>query len=210
MHRIAVRAASPDDGVLTRAAGVLKGGGLIVIPTDTLYGLAADPFNAAAVAAVFRVKGRPDGRALPLIAADVPQVEQQLGRLAPPARRLADAFWPGPLTLIVPAPATLATGVASVDGTVGVRVPAHEVARMLCRRFGGVLTATSANVTGEPAVMDPELVSPALAAMVDMLLDAGPTPGGPPSTLVDVTAVPPRLVRAGAVSWEDVQQCLRA
>jgi L-threonylcarbamoyladenylate synthase len=208
MLRVRVSATDPESEVLSRAAAVLRDGGIIVIPTDTLYGLAADPFNQVAVDRVFEAKGRVADRALPLIAADAAQVETNLGPLGASARRLAERFWPGPLTLVVPGPEALARGVANSDGAVGVRVPAHAVARALCRHAGKLLTATSANVSGEPPVDDPDFVARALAGKVDMLIDAGRTPGGLPSTLVDVTGSP-RLLRAGAISWEDVERCLR-
>ena len=159
----------------------------VALPTDTLYGLAADPFRADAVARVFLVKGRMADRALPLIAADADQVAARLGPLPPNGARLAEKFWPGPLTLLVPAPAALAREVTGGTGRVGVRVPAHEIARAICRGPDGPITATSANRSGQPATADPGEVERTLGDDVDLLIDAGPTPGGAPSTIVDVT-----------------------
>jgi len=181
----------------------------VAIPTDTLYGLAADPFNAAAVKRVFDAKRRPDAQPLLLVAADVVQVSSQLGRLSAEGARLAERFWPGPLTLLVTAPAALAPAVAAGSGRVGVRVPAHEVTRALCRIAARLLTATSANISGEPPSSDPDVVERSLGGSIDVLLDAGATAGGTPSTIVDVTGDEPRLIRAGAVSWEEVQACMR-
>jgi L-threonylcarbamoyladenylate synthase len=143
-----------------------------------------------------------------LIAADRDQIASALGALPPIAGALADAFWPGPLTLLLDAPATLAAEVSGGTGRVGVRVPAHDVARAFCRACASVLTATSANVSGEPAVSDPDDVERTLGARIDVLIDAGKTPGGPPSTIVDVTGSAPRLVRPGAVAWTEVLACL--
>jgi L-threonylcarbamoyladenylate synthase len=173
-----------------------------------LYGLAVDPFDRAAVARVFHVKGRGAEQALPLVAADVDQVERWLGALPPPARRLAERFWPGPLTLLVPVPAGLAPQVSGNTGRVGVRVPAHAVTTALCRSCDRPLTATSANISGTPPTADPDAVIAALGDRVDVVVDAGRTPGGLPSTVVDISGNEPRLLRAGAVSWEQVKACL--
>ena len=122
-------------------------------------------------------------------------------------QRLAERFWPGPLTLVLLAPDALAPGVTGLLNTVGVRVPAHAVTRALCAASGRPLTATSANVSGEPATTDPGEVAVRFAGTLDVLVDAGPTPGGPPSTIVDVMGLEPRLIRAGAVDWKDVLAC---
>jgi L-threonylcarbamoyladenylate synthase len=177
------------------------------MPTDTLYGLAADPFSAAAVDAVFRAKGRAGDQALPLVAADAEQVIRQIGELPPEAARLAARFWPGPLTILLKAPPSLAPAVSAGTGRVGVRVPAHEVTRALCRAARSVLTATSANRSGSPATGDPDVVAAELTAVVDVLLDAGKTPGGPPSTIVDAVGGL-TLIRAGAIPWDMVQACV--
>jgi len=197
-----------NPAAIEEAVRIIRAGGIVAVPTDTLYGLAADPFSEAAVDRVFAVKGRPAERALPLIAADAAQIESCLAALPPVAQALAHAFWPGPLTLLIDAPATLAADVTGGTGRVGVRVPAHDVARAVCRACASVLTATSANITGEPAVDDPREVERTLGARIDLLIDAGKTNGGPPSTIVDVTGSAPRLVRAGAIAWNEVLACL--
>jgi L-threonylcarbamoyladenylate synthase len=208
MRRVTVDPESPAGDAVALAAQVIARGGLVILPTDTLYGLAVNPFNAQAVERVFQAKGRAAAQALPLIAADVTQVGQALGVLAPQAAALAERFWPGALTLLLPAAAALAPGVAGGTGRVGVRVPAHAVARALCVACGTLLTATSANVSGEPASNDPDVVARALGESADVLLDAGLTPGGPPSTIVDMTGATPVLVRAGAIGWEEVRAWL--
>lgn len=207
MIRAHVDPASPDAAVLEQAAQVIRQGGIVALPTDTLYGLAVDPFRGDAVARVVAVKRRIAERALPLIAADADQIAGRIAPLTPMARRLAHAFWPGPLTLLLAAPATLADAVTGGTGRVGVRVPAHEVARGLCRACDRLLTATSANLSDEPASADPDEVERALGEWIDLLLDAGRTAGGPPSTIVDVTGPVPRLVRAGAIAWDEVRAC---
>jgi L-threonylcarbamoyladenylate synthase len=197
-----------DSAAIARAARVILAGGLVALPTDTLYGLAADPFRPDAVARIFDAKGRPAARALPLVAADLDQVTSRLGAMPSSARALAERFWPGPLTLLLVASPTLAPDVSGGTGRVGVRVPAHDVARALCRACGMPLTATSANISGDPASADPDVIEGTLGDRIDLLLDAGPAPGGLASTIVDVTEDAPRLVRAGAVSWNEVRACL--
>jgi L-threonylcarbamoyladenylate synthase len=210
VHRVVVDPERPDPAALDVAVGAIRGGGVVALPTDTMYGLAADPFRADAVTRVFAVKERPDDRALPLIAADMKQVRDRLGALPPLAERLAVRFWPGPLTLLVPASPALDTRVMAGTGKVGIRVPAHDTARMLCRACGIPLTATSANISGAPASADADEIARLLGDRIDVLIDAGPTPGGPPSTIVDASGDGLVLVRAGAISWDDIHACLDA
>jgi L-threonylcarbamoyladenylate synthase len=209
MRRVFVDRDAPQRDAIEEAATWIRSGGLIAIPTDTLYGLAADPFDAAAVARVFTAKGRAATQALPLIAADVAQIVVHIGPLSRIAAQLAACFWPGPLTLLLPAPAALAAEVSGGTGQVGVRVPADPIARAVCTGAGRPITATSANISGAPATADPDEVERTLGDVVDFLLDTGRTPGGAPSTIVDVSSDQPRVVRAGAVSWDDIQRCLQ-
>ena len=208
MRRVFVDPASPQRDAIQEAARWILNGGVVALPTDTLYGLAADPFSASAVARVFAVKGRGAERALPLIAADAAQVDEHLGRLTAIGQQLADRFWPGPLTLLVTAAAALALDVSGGTGKVGVRVPADAVARAICAEAERPITATSANLSGEPATPDPDHVERTLGDRLDLLIDTGMTRGGAPSTIVDVTGLEPRLVRAGAISWDDIQAWL--
>jgi L-threonylcarbamoyladenylate synthase len=187
---------------------VLRAGGVIAYPTDTLYGLGADAFRADAVARVIDLKGRDAAQAIPIIAADEAQVTRAIGPLSPLARRLARRFWPGPLSLILPAPSGLPEALLGGGRTVAVRVPAHATARALAAALGTPLTATSANLSSLPPSDDPRRVIEHLGASLDGIVDAGPSPGGPPSTLVDVSDKVPRLVRAGAVPWDRVVQFL--
>jgi len=209
MLEFRVEAGRPDRHALLRAAAVLRGGGIVAYPTDTLYGLAANPASAAAMAQLYRIKGRPVDLAIPLIASGIAQIEAAGGALGPATRRLAEAFWPGPLTLVIPAWPGLDPSVHAGRGTVAIRVPDHPVACMLAEACGWPITATSANKSGEPSTMAPEAVRLALAADLDGLIDGGPSPGGPPSTIVDAAGGAPRLLRAGAVPWDRVLECLQ-
>ena len=206
MIRIVVDPAQPDPAAIERTAVALSRGGVAAIPTDTLYGLAVDPTNPNAIARVFEIKARQPDRALPLVAADTAQVREWIGSFGQVGERLAERFWPGPLTLVMRAPAAL-SHVSDDRGTVGVRVPAHAVTRALCASCGRPLTATSANISGTAPTANPRELAAELSDAVDILLDAGPTAGGPPSTIVDVTSGTLRLIRAGAIPWDEVLAC---
>ena len=208
MRRVLVDPKAPQRDAIEEAAWWILGGGVVALPTDTLYGLAADPFSRSAVARVFEVKGRAAESALPLIAADAAQVAAHLGPLGELGARLASRYWPGPLTLLVAAPRALAPEVAGGTRRVGVRVPADDVARAICAMTGRPVTATSANISGRPASADPDGVERALGDRIDLLIDTGRTRGGAPSTIVDVTGAVPVLVRAGAIAWDDILQWL--
>ena len=192
---------------LRRAVDVLRAGGVVAYPTDTLYGLAVDPRSADAVRRLFEVKEREHGRAIPLIGADQPQAEE-VAEFSPLARQLAARFWPGPLSLVLTARSAVVPDVRAADGTVAVRVPASDVAVALARAFGFAITATSANLTGKPPTASAAVVRATLGSRVDFVLDVEDAPGGPPSTIVDVTTGVPRLVREGAVPWTRVLESL--
>ena len=194
--------------IIGRAARLLESGELVAFPTDTLYGLAADPRRPAAVERLFRVKGRAADAAIPLIASEVSQVETTAGPLTPLARRLARRFWPGPLTLVIDALPELDPRLLAGGTTVAIRVPAHVVARALPAALGYPVTATSANRTGADAPATVVDVVRALGADVALVLDAGPIQGTQPSTIVDARGDEPVLLRDGVVPWDRVVQSL--
>ena len=173
------------------------------MPTDTVYGLAAAPGVAGATAAVFALKGRPDDTPLPVLVSGREQAEA-VGRMDGPAARLAERFWPGGLTLVVPRRPGVDWELGGNPATIGLRCPAHPVPRELCARCGP-LVATSANRHGEPALAGAAEVVEAFPGLV--VLDGGEC-RGVPSTVVDLTGNEPRLLRSGAVAWEDVLQAL--
>jgi len=208
MRRVFVNPDAPHRDAVQEAAARILRGAVVALPTDTLYGLAVNPFDAAAVARLYEVKGRPPDRALPLIAADLEQVTAAIGPLPERARVLASCFWPGPLTLLLDAPRNLVPAVTGDTGRVGVRVPADAVARAVCAAAGIPITATSANISGEPATAEPDDVERTLGGRIELLLDGGVTRGGAASTIVDVTGPEFRLVRAGAIAWDDIQACV--
>jgi L-threonylcarbamoyladenylate synthase len=191
------------------AVSRLRAGGVVAFPTDTVYGLAVDPRSGAAVRALFDLKGRPGDSALPVIAGSLEQVEACFGTLDASSRALADRFWPGPLSLILPAPVGFDAAVHAGQETIAVRVPDHRVARLLAGAFGHPITATSANLSGDPPAAASGQIDAVIRAGA-LVIDAGPAPGGRPSTIVDARSVPPRLVRAGAVPWNRVLESLKA
>jgi L-threonylcarbamoyladenylate synthase len=207
MQRIPVDADRPDPAGILAAVAVLRSGGVVAFPTDTLYGLAVDPRNDDAVARLFSLKGRDARTAIPLVASDLGQAARA-GSFGPRERALAAAFWPGPLSIVVPPCAAIAGAVLGGERTVAIRVPAHPTARQLAAAFGFCVTATSANTTGHPPAASADDVSRGLAG-VDVLLDGGPAPGGAPSTIVAFDRDGPVLLRAGAVPWERVLKSLQ-
>ena len=186
------------------AADWIRHGGVVVFPTETFYGLAVDPRQPDAVAAVFDLKGRPTGMALPLVASSLGQVETLVGTLRGANARLAAEFWPGPLSLVLDAPASIAPAVHGGTHTVAIRVPAHPMARALAEACGHPLTATSANRSGEPPVEDLTGIPLIAADRRVVVLDGGRTPGGAPSTIVDARVTPVRIIRNGAVPSDRV------
>lgn len=207
MERITVDPVRPDVALVARAAEVIRRGGIAGFPTDTFYGLAVDPRNDAAVRRLFEVKGRDEGQPVPLVGADAAQADEA-GMFGAMERRLAAAFWPGPLTIVVACSAALAPRVHAGRGTVGIRVPAHTTARTLAAAAGGCITATSANPSGRPPAVTADEVAAALGDRLDVLVDAGPAPGGSASTIVEFVQGQIVLHRAGAVAWDRVLESL--
>ena len=207
--RVVIDPTQPSRDVIRDAVEILARGGVVAYPTDTLYGLGADPRSASAVARLFRAKGRAAAVPIPLIAADLEQVRAATRELDPRTRRVAARFWPGPLSVILPADPALTAAVHAGFHAVAVRVPDHEVARALARGFGFAMTATSANRSGAAATTTADAVIAAFGDDIDLVIDAGPTRGGEPSTIVDLTGTEPRLVRAGVVPWAHVLESLK-
>jgi L-threonylcarbamoyladenylate synthase len=193
------------DNILA-ASRIVKRGGLVVYPTDTVYGLGCDPFNVTAVKQVFKVKGERE-KPLPILASSIDHVEK-IASLSQKAEKIARWFWPGPLTLIVPKKPILPEVVTCNPNSVGVRVPNHAVALRLINLSNGLLVGTSANKTGEkPSQTAPEAARQ-LGEEVDVILDDGPTTLGVPSTVADLTSKKLRILREGAVSFKEISEAL--
>lgn len=195
-----IDAQSPDPALIAQAAAVLRAGGLAAFPTETVYGLGANALDPAAVARIFAAKGRPANNPLIVHVAETADAAQVVSLWPELAARLAEHFWPGPLTLILPHAAALPDLVTAGGPTVAVRLPAHPVARALIRAAGVPVAAPSANRSSQLSPTRAEHVLDDLHGEVDLILDAGPTPGGLESTVLDVTTSPPRLLRPGLLA----------
>ncbi|MCB1409190.1 MAG: threonylcarbamoyl-AMP synthase [Rhodobacter sp.] len=199
----ATRRLSPQPDDLRRAAEVLRAGGLVAMPTETVYGLAGDARNDRAVAAIFAAKGRPRFNPLIVHLAQVSQVTE-FAQLTPLAERLAEAFWPGPLTMVLPFKGGLSPLVTAGLDTVAIRLPAHPVARALLTAFGGPLAAPSANPSGRISPVSAAHVLAGLDGRIDAVIDAGPCAVGLESTILDATGDRPVLLRAGGLAEEAI------
>ena len=200
MRRISISELNASPGEIGRLAKLLAAGGIAAVPTETYYGLAADPRSEAGVARIFDAKRRDGDKPLPVLFAMRKQLDE-LGILA--GRALLDRYlriWPAPLTVVL----TLAEPIAASRGarTLAVRMPAARELLVLLESTGA-LTGTSANCSGGPPLSDPEEVAKSFGESLDLLVDGGTTPGGKPSTLVDATVEPAALLRAGAFPWPD-------
>ncbi|HEY7347262.1 MAG TPA: L-threonylcarbamoyladenylate synthase [Ktedonobacterales bacterium] len=193
------------DTAITAAVETARAGGMIAFPTDTLFGVAVDGCNAAAVQRVFQVKRRPPDKPLPLLVADVAAVGEVAleERLSPGARRLMHRYWPGALTIVLPAQPGLVAGTRQ-DDKVAVRVPNHPVALAVLRSFGGPLATTSANISGMEGARNPEEVAQSIGEGIDVLLIGGPPLRELASSIIDVTVDPPEQLRAGAIPWDEL------
>ena len=188
------------------AVAILRSGGLVAYPTDTLYGLGADALNEAAVERVFEAKGRPQGMPLPLLIGEQDQLSSVVETVPVSAWKFAEAFWPGGLTLVLPVGPNVPALVTARGWKVAVRLPDHPIPRELALQLGRAITGTSANHSGGAEATSADEVRNQLSDAVDMILEGGPVPTGRSSTVVDVTGEHPRVLRQGAVSMEELQR----
>jgi L-threonylcarbamoyladenylate synthase len=198
-----------EPGSIERAAGVLRAGGVVAMPTDTVYGLAAALDRLDALRRIFEVKGRPEAKSLPVLLAGSDSLSLVSEDGAPELLRFAARFWPGPLTLAVPARTGLPDELLGPGGTVGVRVPDLTVARALCAAVGGALAVTSANRSGEPPACTAGEVVEQLGRAVDLILDGGRTAGGVASTVVGFRSGEVMVFRDGPISRSAVESAWR-
>lgn len=189
---------APAPAALDDAAAVLRAGGLVAFPTETFYGLGAAALDGGAVRRVVELKGRPETKPL-LVIVDSLAMAERVGTLTRAARDLAARHWPGALTLVVPARADVPPEVTAATGTIGVRVSPHPVAQGLVRALGAPVTAPSANPSGAPPPTTAAAVLAYFRDRLELVLDGGATPGGEPSTVLDTTVEPPRVLRQGAL-----------
>jgi len=191
---------------IERGVSVLKQGGLVAFPTDTVYGLGAGADLRQAVARVYRVKGRPQNMALPLLLADSSQISEVAQPVPPVAWLLVRSFLPGALTLVLPKSESVSDIVTAGGKTVAVRIPAHPVPVALAEGLGTPIVGTSANLSGKPSALTAEEVYAQFGGKIDLVIDGGRCPGGIESTVVDVTGETPAVLREGAISREKLKK----
>ena len=195
-----------DPQAIDLALEVLQRGELAAFPTDTVYGVGALVHSAAGIERLYQAKARSANKAIAVLIGDLAQLDLLTPGLTPSARILAACFWPGALTLVVPRHPDLPANLSPLP-TVGVRMPDHAFALALMRRSGPLATS-SANISGESNTLTAQQVMEQLEGRVELVLDGGAVPGGVPSTVVDCTQEPPRILRAGAITEENINKAL--
>lgn len=198
-------ATQPD--VIEQALQALRVGGLVAFPTDTVYGVGALAFDGPAVESIYAAKDRPVEKAIPVLIADVSDLDKVAVDVPTMAGVLAAHFWPGPLTLVVPKQPSLPAAISATE-TVAVRIPDHPVARALLRATGP-MAVTSANISGQPSPTDADDVMRQLGGRIPLIIDGGATPGGVPSTLVDCLGAEPIILREGPLTKEQILAVLK-
>ena len=205
---ISVAAQDPDPQVIARAAEVVREGGLVVLPTDTVYGLVCDPRQTAAVDRIYAVKQRSRDLPLVLLLHSTAQVGAFIEDVPPLAVRAMQEFWPGALTAVLRDCSPATEPLRACRETIGLRLPAHLVPRLVAEETGGALASTSANLSGEDSPTTAEQAREQLDGLVNLILDAGPTPYAHASTVVDFTATPPHVLRSGAITVARLREVL--
>jgi L-threonylcarbamoyladenylate synthase len=199
-----------DSGLIADVASILLANGIMAYPTETFYGLGAAAFSAKAVSGIFRLKKRDPRKSLSVIASDLEMVGEIAAALPPVFWTLAEEFWPGPLTLVLKASPALPGFLAGPGSSIAVRIPPLPWLRKLAYEMSQPLTATSANLSGVKETADPAEVEAAFKGKIDLIIDGGTTPGGAPSTLLDLTSPEPRLLREGVIPAEKIWAVLGA
>jgi L-threonylcarbamoyladenylate synthase len=194
---------------LEQAISVMQRGGIVAFPTDTVYGIGASLAHPEALERIFEIKGRDRDRTLPLLVASPADLDKVTEHVEPELLRLASEFWPGPLTIALPARDSLPAHVVAADHTVGVRVPNHSVALILAQRCGGAIAVTSANLSGQSPARRPEEIDPSLAESLDLILDGGIARGGLASTVIRLEGATISIVREGAIPGSAIEAAWR-
>jgi len=198
---------SPSQDALDRAAGVIRRGGVVAVPTDALYALLADPFSVPAVRKVYKAKGREIHRALPMLVRDTLMVEELARDISPWFNLLARKFWPGPLTIIMPASPKVPLRATGNTGRLGVRQASCRITDELIARLNQPIIATSANISGRPTCRAGIDVFGVMDGSVDLVLDGGPSEGVGAST-VDITEIDWKMIKEGAITQKEIADCL--
>jgi L-threonylcarbamoyladenylate synthase len=207
--RIETKVLSAEKASIGVAARILAEGGLVAFPTDTVYGVGAHVFQPDAVERIYVAKVRPRDKAIPILLAQADDLPLVAEGITETAWLLAERFWPGGLTLVLPRKANVPDVVSAGGPTVAVRVPDHSVVLALIAALGAPLAATSANLSGRPSPVTAQEVEAELGGRIELILDGGKCPGGVPSTVLDLTADPPAILRAGAIGVEEIRSAWR-
>lgn len=194
--------------VIEKAGEILKGGGLVAFPTETVYGLGADALNEQAARKIYAAKGRPSDNPLIVHIADIEALGRITEEVPEAARKVAEAFWPGPLTMILKKSREVPRGTTGGLETVAVRMPDHEIAREVIKAGGGYIAAPSANTSGRPSPTEARHVESDMDGKIDMIVDGGAVEIGVESTILDMTVTPPMILRPGAVTEEMLEELI--
>ena len=194
----------PDPIMVREAADLIEAGGVIVYPTTGLYGLGADAFNSKAVERIFKIKQRPADKPLLIMLNNSNELDRLVQHIPLPAASIMEHFWPGRITIVFEANATLPSILTAQSGRIGIRVPDHRVAFALVTALGIPITGTSANISGNAGCSRVADLDSRVVEHVDLILDAGALKGGPGSTVIDVTVVPPKILREGAITAREI------
>lgn len=189
---------------IEKAAEIVKKGGVVAFPTDTVYGLGANPFIKEAVDRIYAIKQRPRHLPLPVLLADESRIDEVVASVPGIALLFMKRFWPGALTIVLPKAASFPGSVIAGENTVAVRIPHHEVTLALIRKAGVPIIGTSANLSSKPSALTAKEVEEQLGSAVDVIVDGGRCPGGVESTVVDLTGQSPVILRQGAVTEEEI------
>ena len=203
-----VKPSNPEswESMIAETQKVLKGGGVIAFPTDTFYGLGANPYNTKAVDKIYSIKGRDPEKPMLQLIDSILKLDGLVEAISATRAKLIESFWPGPLTMLFKPKHTIPKNITT--GLIGIRQPGNLITRKILAGLNYPLTAPSANISGEDPTTTAEQVKDRLGNKVDLILDAGICRGGEPSTLVDTTKIPVRLVRAGAINFKTIQESL--
>jgi L-threonylcarbamoyladenylate synthase len=205
---IKIDADRPEPDRIDQAVAILKSGGVIAFPTETLYGLGADARDPAAIDKTFGIKGRDFKNPILVVIGDVRHLEAFAESIPTEAQKLMDRFWPGPLTIVFRAAPSVSPKLTAGSGKIGIRLTSHPIAMAISRRLGGPLTATSANLSGSPECSSAAEVLSQLEGKLDGVVDGGQTPGGKGSTIVDATVSPIKILREGVIAAALIQDTL--
>ena len=198
----------PAETGIEEAIRVLRDGGLVAFPTDTVYGLGAHALLPHAVERIYLAKARPRGKAIPLLVADAASLETVASAVPESARKLAAAFWPGALTIVLHRAASVPEAVTQGAPSIAVRAPSHPIAQALIRGLGAPIAATSANISGSGSLTTAQAVFNALRGRIELVLDGGASPIGVESSIVDLCGEHPRILRQGAIPTEAIEAVL--